>query len=91
MAGVTMTTDCALADLLDETIAALAMIDAEKLEALGERAELLSRVNVVYSRDKGIKALAKKRVLEMLLVNSESNLRLIERLYERGATVRWQH
>jgi hypothetical protein len=86
-----MTTDHALVDLLDETITALAMMDAEKLEALGERVELLSQTNVVCGWDKGTKALAKKRVLEMLLVNSESNLRLLERLYERGATVRWQH
>lgn len=86
-----MTTDHALVDLLDETITALAMMDAEKLEALGERIELLSQTDVVCGRDKGTKALAKKRVLEMLLVNSESNLRLLERLYERGATVRWQH
>ncbi len=86
-----MTTDYALADLLDETIAALAMMDAEKLEALGEKLELLSQVGVVCARDKGTKTLAKKRVLEMLLVSSESNLRLLERLYERGATVRWQH
>ena len=86
-----MTTDHTLADLLDETIAALAKMDAERLEALGEKVELLSQVSVVCGRDKGMKALAKKRVLEMLLVNSESNLRLLERLYERGANVRWQH
>ena len=79
-----MTTDHVLAELLDETIAALAMMDAEKLEALGERVELLSQVNVVCGLDEGKKALSKKRVLEILLENSESNLRLLERMYERG-------
>jgi len=86
-----MTTDHVLMDLLDETIAALALMDAEKLEALGERIELLSQVNVVCGRDDGKNALAKKRVLEILLENSESNLRLLERLYERGTTVQWEH
>jgi hypothetical protein len=86
-----MTTDHVLVDLLDETIAALALMDAEKLETLGERVELLSQVNVVCGRDDGKNALAKKRVLEVLLENSESNLRLLERLYERGATVQWEH
>ena len=85
-----MTTGLALVDLLDETIAALALMSAEKLEALGERVELLSQVNAVCSRDNRKKALAKKRVLEILLENSESNLRLLERLYERGTTVQWE-
>lgn len=84
-------TEQGLADLLDETIAALAMIDAEKLEELGERVELLSQISVICNKDKETKALAKKQVLEMLLVSSESNLRMLERLYERGVTVRWQH
>jgi hypothetical protein len=91
MTGATMTTDRVLVDLLDETIAALAMMDAEKLEALGGRVELLSQANVICSRDNGKNALAKKRVLEILLENSESNLRLRERLYERGTTVQWEH
>ena len=86
-----MTTGHVLVDLLDETIAALALMSAEKLEALGERVELLSQVNAVCSRDNRKKALAKKRVLEILLENSESNLRLRERLYERGTTVQWEH
>ena len=85
-----MATDHVLEDLLDETIAALALMDVEKLEALGERVELLSQVNAVCSRDNG-RTLAKKRVLEILLENSESNLRLRERLYERGTTVQWEH
>ena len=85
-----MTTGHVLVDLLDETIAALALMSAEKLEALGERVELLSQVNVVCGRDNRKKALAKKRVLEILLENSESNLRLLERLYKRGTTVQWE-
>ena len=83
-----MTTGHVLVDLLDETIAALALMSAENLEALGERVELLSQVNAVCSRDNRKKALAKKRVLEILLENSKSNLWLLERLYKRGATVR---
>ena len=86
-----MTTDHILADLLDKTIAALAVMDAEKLEALGERVELLSQVNVFCGRDNWTKALTRKRVLEILLENSESNLRLLERLYKRGTTVQWEH
>jgi hypothetical protein len=86
-----MTTDHVLADLRDETIAAFALMDAGKLEALGERVELLSQVNVVCGRDNGKKALTKRRVLEVVLENSESNLRLLERLYERGITVKWEH
>ena len=79
-----------LVDLLDETIAALALMSAEKLEALGERVELLSRVNVVFGRENRKKALNKKRVFEILLKNSESHLRLLERLYERGTTIQWE-
>ena len=85
-----MTTGLALVDLLDETIAALALMSAEKLEALGERVELLSRVNVVFGRENRKKALDKKRVFEILLKNSESHLRLLERLYERGTTIQWE-
>jgi hypothetical protein len=86
-----MTTDHVLADLLDETIAALATIDAERLEKLGARVELLSQIHVVGSEGGAMKVLARKRVLEILLQSSESNLRLLERLYERGRKVQWQH
>ncbi len=86
-----MTTDQVLTNLLEEAIAALAMMDAEKLEALGERVELLSEINIVCNQDKATKAFTKKRVLEILLESSESNLRLLERLYMRGATIQWQH
>ena len=85
-----MTTGHILVDLLDETIAALARMNAEQLEALGESAELLSRVNVVFGRENRKKALDKKRVFEILLKNSESHLRLLERLYERGTTIQWE-
>jgi hypothetical protein len=86
-----MTTDHVLADLLDETIAALATIDAERLENLGARVELLSQIHVVDSEGGGMKVLVRKRVLEILLQSSESNLRLLKRLYERGRKVQWQH
>ena len=46
--------------------------------------------DLVFGRENRKKALDKKRVFEILLKNSESHLRLLERLYERGTTIQWE-
>lgn len=86
-----MAIEKALADALDETIRALALLDLDTLKAMEERMKVLAESPLVAD-EVGIGfILAKKRVLELVLHHSESNLKVLRRLYGRNTRDLWQH
>jgi hypothetical protein len=78
----------AVADLLDETIDALAVMDLDRLQVLEERSAALCGVKINY--DKNIHPiLMKKRVLELVLQSSAESLNAMDRLRDRNVRSQW--
>ena len=75
--------------VLDETIEAFIMIDSAKLERLEEQIVALSQSDIVWAEDDKQKVLDKKRVLEIVLQNGESNLLVCTRLCDRNMGYQW--
>lgn len=80
----------ALCNALDETVHALAILDLDTLQAIERRMAPLARIKLVADRDSADAILAKKRVLEMVLHHSESNLNALCRLYGRNTRDLWE-
>jgi hypothetical protein len=85
-----VTTGQAVADLLGETITALALLDLDSLQALEKRAAMLARSNLVADAACMDLIRTKGRVLEVVLGYSESNLNSLNRLYGRDTRGPWQ-
>ena len=86
-----MTIDQAVADVLDETIQALTLLDLNSLQALEKRISVLTKSKVACGRDSFNSILAKQRLLELLLRNCESNLEVLNRLHGRNTRDQWAH
>jgi hypothetical protein len=84
-----MTTDQTLAEVLDETIKAVAVLDRAKLQVLEQRMVSLARSNVKYDRDQIRVALIKKRQLEIILQSFQVNLDTLTRLHVRNMRNQW--
>jgi len=89
-----MTIEQALCNALDETIHALAILDLDTLQAVERRMTTLAETQFVMDGlDDGLdidSILAKKRVLELVLYHSESNLNALHRLYGRNTRDLWE-
>lgn len=85
-----MTTGQAVADLLGETITALTVLDVDSLQALEKRAAMLAQSNLVADVASMDLIRSKRRVLEVVLGHSESNLNALNRLYGRDTRGPWQ-
>lgn len=86
-----MTTGQAVANVLDETIQALAVLDFDSLQRLEERAMTLASASGSIADEATVYSIqAKRRVLEQLLRHSESNLSALCRLHERNARGAWE-
>jgi len=77
-----------VADLLDETIDALAVLDLDRLQVLEERGAAISEAKILYEKNNH-SILMKKRVLELLLQSSEESLSAIVRLRDRNVRSQW--
>jgi hypothetical protein len=80
----------AVADALDETIHALAILDLDTLQSVEERMMVLAQSSLVVDEDSLGSILAKKRVLELVLGQSELNLNALHRLYGRNMRDLWE-
>jgi hypothetical protein len=80
-----------VADVLDETIHALAILDLDTLQAMEERMMTLAQSALDVDEAGLGSILAKKRVLEAVLYQSESNLNALRRLYGRNTRDQWEH
>ena len=85
-----MAIDQALEDALDETIHALAILDLDTLQAIEQRLTMLAQSQLVADGFNIDSILAKKRVLELVLSHSESNLNALRRLYGRNTRDLWE-
>lgn len=86
-----MAIEQAIANVLDETVRALALLDLDTLKAVEERAAVLSRSPLIADEICIASILRKKSVLELVLYHSESNLNALQRLYGRNTRDLWEH
>jgi hypothetical protein len=86
-----MGTDQMVSDVLDETIHALTLLDLKSLQELEERVLSLAKATVVCGSRSFSSILAKKRLLELILQNYESNLDVLTRLHGRNTRDQWAH
>jgi hypothetical protein len=80
----------AVMDALDETIHALAILDLDTLQSVEERMMVLAQSRLVVDEHSLGSILAKKRVLELVLGQSELNLNALHRLYGRNMRDLWE-
>ncbi len=85
-----MAIEQALRDALDETVHALAILDLDALQAIERRLTTLAQSQLVTDGIGIDFILAKKRVLELVLYHSESNLNALRRLYGRNTRDLWE-
>jgi hypothetical protein len=86
-----MAIEQAIADVLDETIHALAHLDLDALKSMEDRLTVLSQPAPIADEVCIASILRKRRVLELVLHHSESNLNALQRLYGRNTRDRWEH
>jgi hypothetical protein len=85
-----MAIEQALCNALDETVHALAILDLDTLQAIERRMTMLAETQPVTDGLDIDSILAKKRVLELVLYHSESNLNALRRLYGRNTRDLWE-
>lgn len=86
-----MTTGQAVEDVLDETLKALASLDLESLQAQEAQVAVLAQSDLILDGLSRASVLMKKRVLELVLHKSASNLNALNRLYGRDTRDSWGH
>jgi hypothetical protein len=86
-----MAIDQAVADVLDETIQALTLLDFNRLQALEKRITAFADSEAKCSGDSIDLILAKKRLLKLILQNFEANLKALNRLHGRNTSDQWAH
>jgi hypothetical protein len=86
-----MAIDQTVADVVDETISDLAILDLNRLRTLDERISALAKYSIVCSRGSLSSIFAKKHLLELILQNCESNLATLHRLHGRDTRDQWAH
>jgi primosomal protein N'' len=85
-----MEIDQALADILDETVEALSNLDSAKLHVLTQRIAVFAEANMNHERDDIDLVLLKKRRLEIMLQNCQTNLDALTRLHARNMRNQWE-
>ncbi len=84
-----MAIDQLLADILDETVAALGGLNSEALHALEQRIVMLAESAEAFERATVGVVLAKRRLLEIVLQNCQVNLDALTRLHARNMRNQW--
>jgi hypothetical protein len=87
--GLAMMMNEAVRRVLDETIEAFIVMDLAKLEKLEDHIVALSQSNMLLTENSKQNILEKKRMLEIILQNSEANLLMLTRLHDRNAGSQW--
>jgi hypothetical protein len=78
-----------LADILDDTVAALSHLNSTTLDSLEQRIVALAESDEVPERDAVGLLLKKKRLLEIVLQNCQVNLNALTRLHARNVRNQW--
>ena len=84
-----MSTSVALADILDQTVAAFRDLDLDALEALEKQIVTLAEAGARFELDEAGPILSKKRLLEFLLQNCQVNLDALTKLHARNLREQW--
>jgi hypothetical protein len=84
-----MTIGQAVEDVLDETLKGLASLNLESLQAQEKQAAVLAQSGLALDELSRASVLMKKRVLELVLHKSASNLNALNRLYGRDTRDAW--
>ena len=84
-----MTTNGALAEILDKTVRALRDLDSDALDALKQQIVTLADSSEKFEPDDAGLILSKKRLLEIVLQNSQVNLDALTRLHARNMRKQW--
>jgi hypothetical protein len=83
--------DQAVAEILDETVQAITVLDLNRLKNPEEKISALAKYSITWGRG-GINAmLAKKHLLDLILRNCESNLDSLKHLHGRNTRDQWAH
>lgn len=86
-----MASDQTAADILDETIRSITMLDLNRLKTLEEKISAMAQYSVTWGKGGINTILAKKHLLDLILQNCESNLDTLNRLYGRNTRDQWAH
>jgi hypothetical protein len=86
-----MSIDEAVGNVLDETIQALTDLDFNRLQELEKQISVLAESDTKCSGDSLDLIQAKKRLLELILQNCETNLKALNRLHGRNTRDQWAH
>ena len=86
-----MASNHTLVEVLDETISALRVLDANRLETLERQVVGLASAGLIVHRAEMNLIRTKRNVLEGVLLNSASNLSALNRLYGRDTRDPWEH
>jgi hypothetical protein len=86
-----MANDQAAADILEETIRAITMLDLNQLKTLEEKISVMAQYSITCGKGGINTILAKKHLLDLILQNCESNLDILNRLHGRNTREQWAH
>jgi hypothetical protein len=86
-----MANDQAAADILEETIRAITMLDLNQLKTLEEKISVMAQYSITCGKGGINTILAKKHLLDLILQNCESNLDILNRLHGRNTREQWVH
>jgi hypothetical protein len=85
-----MAIDQVLAEILSETVSALSLLNLDKLQNLETRMIKLAHQNLEVHSEDAKAALAKKRLLKVVLRNCAFNLDSLKRLHTRNVRNQWE-
>jgi hypothetical protein len=80
-----------VAEVLEETVRAITVLDLNRLKTLEEKISTLAQYSITWGKG-GINAmLVKKHLLDLILRNCESNLDSLKHLHGRNTRDQWAH
>jgi hypothetical protein len=86
-----VTSDQAVAEILDETVQAITVLDLNRLKTAEEKISALARYSIAWGKGGIDTMLAKKHLLDLILRNCESNLDSLKHLHGRNTRDQWAH
>jgi hypothetical protein len=86
-----MASNQVVADILEETVQAIRMLDLNRLKNVEEKISALAQYSITCGRWDLNTSLVKKHLVDTILQNCESNLDSLNRLHSRNTRDQWAH
>jgi hypothetical protein len=80
-----------VADILEETVQAIRMLDLNRLKNVEEKISTLAQYSITCGKWDLNTILVKKHLFDTILQNCESNLDSLNRLHGRNTEDQWAH